>query len=132
MYETCKLFFQEFIIKPVVNSASKGHIRKAQAKLFLITCYYTLVGVVAITSYTLFFTMSRGTGSEAFQAYFMCQSSGVQADLDCGQPPSTPFHTLASVSIILGGLMPGVILIFTANCSCFKKCCQWLRENHEI
>ena len=112
------------MIKPLVNSASiKGRIRKAQAKLFLIKCYYTLFGVVVITSYTSLLTMSR-RGSESFQTYFMCQSSGVQTDMDCGQPPNIAFHTLASVSIILSGLMPGVVLIFTAKCACFKKCRQ--------
>lgn len=114
---------QEFMIKPVANSASKGRIRKAQAKLFLIKCYYTLFGVVVITTYTLLFTMSRRS-TESFRTYFMCQSSGVQTDLDCGQPSNIAFHTLASVSNILGGLMPGVILIFTAKCTCFKKCRQ--------
>ena len=97
------------MIKPVVNGASKGHIQRAQAKLFLIMCYYTLFGVIVITSYTLLFSISR-RGTYSFQS-----------DLDCGQPPDI---TLASVSIILGGLMPDVILIFTMKCSCFKKCCQ--------
>ena len=113
------------MIKPVGDSASKGHvhIRKAQAKLFLIRCYYTLFGVFTITSYTLLLVMNR-RGSESFQTYFMCQGSGVHTNLDCGQPPNIAFHTLASVSNILGGLMPSVILIFTAKCTCFKKCRQ--------
>ena len=115
---------QEFMIEPKVKGVPRGRIQKAQAKLFLVMCYYTLAGAVIITwsSYTSFLTVTR-SNSESFQTYFMCQSTGVQTDLDCGQPPSNNiFHTLASVSISLTALMPAIILIFTANCTCLRKC----------
>ena len=112
---------QEFMIEPRVKGVPRGRIQKAQAKLFLIMCYYTLAGAVMITwsSYTSFPTVTRSK-SESFQMYFMCQSTGVQTDLDCGQPPSN--NMLASVSISLIALMPAIILIFTTNCTCLRKC----------
>ena len=33
---------QEFMIEPKVKGVPRGRIQKAQAKLFLVMCYYTL------------------------------------------------------------------------------------------
>lgn len=106
--------------KPMVKGVHRRHVQKAQAKLLLIMCYYTLIGMIAITGYTFLITTNRKS-SESFQAYFICQSVGVQADLDCGQPPEVKVHALAPVSVILIALVPSITLMFTANCTCLKK-----------
>ena len=106
------------------NEHPKNHIRKAEVKILSIVCYYVLIVVVALTTYTYFIT-TDDESSEAFQAYFMCHSVGIQPDRDCGDPPDVRlrvFYAFTSVSAILQGLLPLVILIFIINCSCDKRC----------
>ena len=106
------------------NKHPKNHIKKAEVKILSIMCYYVLIVVVALTNYTYFIATDDET-LEAFQAYFMCQSVGIQPDRDCGDPPDVRlrvFYTLTSVSAILLGLLPLVILIFIIKCSCDKRC----------
>lgn len=73
-----------------------------------------------MTSYTFFITSNERI-LESYQTYFLCQSIGVQPDIDCGEPPKSTFHTLASVPAISLGLLPGVILTFTVKCTCTGK-----------
>lgn len=115
--------------KPMVKGVHRRHIQKAQAKLLLMMCYYTLIGMIAITGYTFLITTNRKS-SESFQTYFiLCQSAGVQVDLDCGQPPEVKVHALTPVSMILIALVPSITLMFTANCTCLKK---HRRSPHQI
>ena len=111
------------------NRPPKSHIGKAEAKISFIVCYYVLMGTVALTTYTYFITTANDT-SEALQAYFTCQSIGIQPDRDCGDPPDVrlqAFYTLAAVAAILPGLLPLVILIFIVNCTCDKRGPQSVR-----
>ena len=92
-------------------------------------CYYVLIVVLALTTYTLSFT----TDGEIFQTYFACLSAGLQLDRDCGQSPevrSQEFSTLASVTRIAVALLPGIIIIFTMNCTCKGKCCKSVKDQH--
>ena len=82
-------------------------------------CYYVIIGVVFMTGYTFFITNNRQT-LESFNSYFSCHSVGVQLGMDCGQPPEDLFLTLTSVSAILIGLLPGIVLIYSADYTCCR------------
>ena len=121
----CEKFFvifnlQEFTINRGLNGRPKKQIQNAQAKILMIMCCYIIMGVLTMTSYTFFVTTNDRT-LESYQTYFLCHSIGVHPDIDCGEPPESIFHTLASVSAILLGLLPTVILIFTVKCTCTGK-----------
>ena len=106
-------------MKKVSNNSSKpkNQIRRAQAKILLIMIYYILYGVLVITTYTTAIT-SSDTALEAFENYFSCQSVGVSFDRDCGPPPENLHRRLVVPSILLVRMMPIVILVFTAKCTC--------------
>lgn len=78
-------------------------------------CYYVIIGVVLMTGYTFFITNNDRT-LESFKSYFSCHSVGVQLGIDCGEPPEDLFLILTSVSAILIGLFPVIILIYSADC----------------
>ena len=68
-----------------------------------------------MTGYTFFITNNQQT-LESFNSYFSCHSVGVQLGIDCGQPPEDLFLILTSVSAIIIGLFPVIILIYSADC----------------
>ena len=76
-----------------------------------------------MTGYTFFITNNHRT-LESFSSYFSCHSDGVQLGIDCGEPPEDLFLTLTSVSAILIGLLPGIVLIYSANCTCWRTYCS--------
>ena len=89
-------------------------------------CYYVTVGVVTLTGNTIFIANDNVT-IEAFRIYFLCQRDGVQAHVDCGQPPGLANHTLALLSLLLTALLPCVILLFVVKCACTRK--QYKAQN---
>ena len=99
------------------SSKPKNQIRRAQVKILFIMIYYILYGVLTVTSYTTTIT-SVDTASESLEDYFSCQGVGVHIDRDCGPPPKNAQLVLIVLSILLVRLMPVVILVFTANCTC--------------
>ena len=115
---------QEFVLKSFQgNKPRQIHIGIAEAKVFMIVCYYVILGSVGLSTYTYFITTDDDT-AEAFQHYFMCQSVGVVPGLDCGDLPNVrlqEFGKLASVAATLIGLSPLVSLIFVVRLSCSRK-----------
>ena len=98
----------------------KGHITKAEIKIFVIMCYYVVLGILTLSAYSYYLT----TDDKEFQSYFACQSIGIQPDRDCGDAPDVQlqkFTVVSAVSYILQSLLPLVFIIFITNCNCCSK-----------
>lgn len=120
------LFFQEFVLKQfhLGFQRPKGHVTKAEIKILVIMCYYVVVDILTLSTYS-YYLATFGEIFQEFRSYFDCQSAGIQPDRDCGDAPDVQlqeFTVVSSMSYILQSLLPLVVLIFIANCSyCSKK-----------
>jgi uncharacterized membrane protein YesL len=102
-------------------------IVKAEAKILLIMCYYIVLGTLVLTVNT-YYQVSREAAAQTMASHFSCQSAGVQSGRDCGDLSSlyvAVFNVLSDLGIILIGLLPAVILMFTVACNCNNKHCKY-------
>ena len=111
--------------KFAVSSYTKDtHVKKkAKAKILFIMCYYILLGALVLTLFT-YLEAVGGTVYEAIEQHFTCQSAGLETGRDCGktlQEQLSPFKALSTLSTIVSGLLPSVILAFTVKCECKKR-----------
>ena len=111
---------QEFILKRFNPQSSNGQVTKAEIKIFVIMCYYVVMGTFTLSTYT--YSLAKdGDLVNVLQSYFVCHSLGVQPGKDCGEAPDIrlqEFSVVATVSFILQGLLPLVVFTFIVNCSC--------------
>ena len=126
---------QEFVLKKFCNrkqqfATSRGKqttpIVKAQAKILFIVCYYIMLGTLVLTVHT-YYQVAGEDNIQAVWLHFACQSAGIQSGRDCGDVPNVylaVFNALSDLGIILIGLLPAVVLIFTVKCNYNKKCCK--------
>ena len=97
---------------------------KAEAKILFIMCYYIILGTLVLTAHT-YFQVAGETATRAVYMHFACQSTGLQSDRDCGAVPSiylAAFNALSDLGIVLLGLLPVVVLMFTVKCNRNNKC----------
>ena len=102
---------------------SNGQVTKAEIKIFVIMCYYVVMGTFTLSTYTYRLATDSGLVN-VLQLYFACQSIGVQPDVDRGDPPDVQlqeFSVVATVSFVLQGLLPLIVFTFIVNCSCGGK-----------
>ena len=101
-------------------------IRKAEMKIFVIMCYYTLLGVILLSALA-FIHATVQENSIVIRNYFLCQSAGIQPDKDCGDKPEVldhrqMSHVLALTGRLLQCLLPIVILTFVIDWKCSRSC----------
>ena len=103
-------------------------IVKAEAKILLIMCYYTVLGTLVLTVNT-YYQVAGEAAAQALTSHFDCQSAGIQSGRDCGDLSNlyvAVFNALSDLGIILIGLLPAVVLIFTVSCNCCNnKHCKY-------
>ena len=127
---------QELILKKLLlKQKPMANIRKAEMKIFVIMCYYTLLGVLLLSALA-FNHATVGENSTVIRNYFSCQSAGIQPDKDCGDTPEVlahwqMSHVPAFVGRLLQCLLPIVILTFVIDwrCSCRCTCLKNKRLN---
>ena len=114
-----------------MKSKQAGLLKKAEAKIIFIMCYYILAGTLVLT----LFILSEATNDVEFQAieqFFVCQSTGLQSGKDCGDTPRVhlaAFNSLSALAIVLIGLLPAVVLAFTVKCECQQ---EMLKDKHTV
>ena len=119
------------------SGAGLSILKKAEAKILFIMCYYILLGTVVLTLFT--YLEESGENSEVFQAiekHFTCQSTGIQPGKDCGNSLRgflTAYSALSAISTILSGLLPVVVMAFTLKYTCTcksarKKCKRSIKD----
>ena len=102
---------------------SNSQVTKAEIKIFVIMCYYVVMGTFTLSTYAYSLAMDDGLVN-VLQLYFACQSIGIQPDRDCGDAPNIglqEFDVVATVSFVLQGLLPLVVFAFIVNCGCCSK-----------
>ena len=130
------LLLQEFVLKKLFDrkqdlvlqrgKQTTPSIGKAQAKILFIVCYYIAQGTIVLTLFTYYQVVGEAD-IQALTSHFACQSVGTQSGRDCGDLPNVHlelFNSLAAVGIVLTGLLPAVVLIFTVKYNCNNKCCK--------
>ena len=104
---------------------SNSQVTKAEIKIFVIMCYYVVMGTFTLSTYAYSLATRTDDGLvNVLQLYFACQSIGIQPDGDCGDAPNIGlqgFDVVATVSFVLQGLLPLVVFTFIVNCSCHSK-----------
>ena len=128
--------FQEFVLKKFFGGKRElalksgkqktPSIGKAQAKILFIVCYYIALGTIVLTLFT-YYQVAGEADIQAVTRHFACQSVGIQSGRDCGDVPNIHlelFDSLTALGIILTGLLPAVVLIFTVKCNCNNNCCK--------
>lgn len=109
-------------LSTTVKSENTG-LKKAEAKILFIMCYYILTGTLVLMIFT-YFEATSSVEFHAVEKYFVCQSTGLQSGKDCGDTPQihlTAFRSLSALAIILIGLLPVVVITFTVKCERHKQ-----------
>ena len=109
-------------LSTTVKSENTG-LKRAEAKILFIMCYYILTGALVLMLFT-YFEATSSMEFRAIEEYFICQSTGLQSGKDCGDTPQvhlTAFRSLSALSIILIGLLPIVVITFTVKCERQKQ-----------
>jgi uncharacterized membrane protein len=112
------LVLKKLSLSKSVKSKQTGLLKKAEAKILFIMCYYVLVGTLVLTLFT-YFEATKEAEFQIIETFFICQSSGLESDNDCGDTPQVHlagFDSLAALAIILIGLLPSVVIAFTLKC----------------
>jgi len=96
----------------------------AERKILIIFCYYVLLGVIALTSFTVF-TRNGALFGDAVADYWQCEITGVDPENSCDRLKDSfealTYPGLTSVSYILLGIFPAVNLIFAVNIKEIKQ-----------
>ena len=102
---------------------SKGpfKIDTAERKILIVFCYYVILGVIALTTFTINTKNSDRTTKEIVE-YFGCESLGPEEPCDRSGFEAQLHPVLDCLSYMLLGLFPAVNLIFAVN---VKELKQW-------
>jgi len=99
-------------------------IGAAERKILIILCYYVLLGVIALTAFTIF-TRNSTQFSDAIAEYWLCESTGVNPENTCDRLRESfqqlSYPGLSAVSYVLLGIFPAVNLIFAVNVKEIKQ-----------
>jgi uncharacterized membrane protein len=112
------LVLKKLSLSKSVKSKQTGLLKKAEAKILFIMCYYVLVGTLVLTLFT-YFEATKEAEFQVIETFFICQSSGLESGNDCGDTPQVHlagFDSLSALAIILIGLLPSVVIAFTLKC----------------
>ena len=99
-------------------------IGAAERKILIIFCYYVLLGVIALTSFTVA-TRNGTLFANAVADYWRCEIAGVDPENSCDRLRDSfeelTYPGLTSISYILLGIFPAVNLIFAVNIKELKQ-----------
>ena len=105
-------------------SKSPFKIDTAERKILIIFCYYVLLGVIALITFTLA-TRDNGRLLEEITGYFRCEFTGIDAQNPCDRSRYQALLNpeLNCISYILLGIFPVVNLVFAVNVEELKQWC---------
>ena len=90
----------------------------AERKSLIIFCYYVLLGVIALTGFTIS-TRNGAMFSDAVAEYWRCEIAGVNSENSCDRQRESfeqfTYPGLTAVSYVLISLFSAVNLIFAVN-----------------
>ena len=96
----------------------------AEHKILIILCYYVLLGVIALTAFTIFTRNSR-LSADSVAEYWQCEIAGVNPENSCDRLRDSfqqlSYPGLTAVTIVLLGLFPAVNLMYAVNIKEIKQ-----------
>ncbi|KAL5515466.1 hypothetical protein EMCRGX_G000636 [Ephydatia muelleri] len=115
------------------RSAKEGFVGTAEMKIFIVFCYYVLIGSAALAAFTLNATTSASFVKKINQ-YFACKANG-DSDM-CDDERSAyerfTYPEIGTASFILLGFLPAVNLVYVLSCDNLKRICifcnKWIRK----
>lgn len=106
-----------------MQSKSTFKLSTAEKKLFIVFCYYVVLGVIALTTFTLA-TRNEERLLDEIRDHFLCEAPGTGADCPTTEFKALSFPWLNAISYILLGLFPAINLIFAVNIKELKQFCS--------
>ncbi len=107
------------------ESKSAFRIGTAERKVLIVFCYYIVLAVVALTTFTLTTRNDEVTVKRIF-LYFVCEQKGHNPDDPCSRSDfeELTYPAWTTMSYILLGMFPIVNLIYAVNIQELKDFCQ--------
>ncbi len=109
--------------KLLLKQKPMASIGKAEMKIFVIMCYYMLLGIILLSAFT-YNHAAVEEGVIEFRTYFCCQSAGIQSGRDCGDSPEVHQQMLRGLLLVgrfLQCLFPIVVLTFVMDWKCNRS-----------
>lgn len=105
-----------------------------EKKILIISCYYVLLGVVALTAFTQTLKDNEALTRE-YEKYFLCESKGIDPDDTeaCDRSDFEQYQTpgLTASAYFLLGFFPVANLIYAVNVKELKQFfSQFSRDNY--
>ena len=113
------------------QSRSPLQMETAEKKILIIFCYYVILGVIALTTFTLG-TKNGQRVAEEIGLYFTCESLGTETNCDSERSSyqALLYPALNCLSYVLLGIFPAINLIFAVNATELKQWCGRARRFH--
>ena len=113
------------------QSKSPFKIDTAEKKILIIFCYYVILGVITLTTFTLATKNGQRFGEE-ITLYFTCESLGAEMNCDSQRSAYQALlnPALNCLSYILLGIFPAINLLFAVNTEELKQWCCRARRFH--
>ena len=106
------------------NSSRKSVIGPAEIKIFIVLCYYVIIGSVALAAFTLNATTSANFITKLYQ-YFACKANGDHNSCDAELTAYEMFTNpeIGTASLVLLGFLPAVNLVYVVSCDNLQRMC---------
>ena len=112
-----------FLHKRDVNNHNK--ISTAQRKILIVFVYYILLGVIALTAFTIATREERNSLPQLILRYFFCERHGVNSSCDRSTFEQRGRPELIAFSYLLIGLFPAINMLYVISIReasrCFRK-----------
>ena len=107
------------------DSKNRFKIGTAERKVLIVFCYYVILAVVALTTFTISTRNGDLTARRIFE-YFTCEQNGHDPDEPCSRSNFEELTNPAwtTLSYMLLGMFPIVNLIYAVNVEELKAFCQ--------
>lgn len=106
------------------QSGQRGIPRIAEIKIFIVLCYYIIIGSVCLAAFTLNATTADNFIIKLYQ-YFACKSSGDQNLCNLERSAYELFTNpeIGSAAFIVLGFLPAVNLVYVVSCENVRQIC---------
>ena len=102
------------------QSKNPFKVGTAERKLLIIFCYYVVLGVIALTTFTVT-TRNVELFTEELGQYFLCEAVGPEDPCDRSGFEELTHPELVAVSYVLLGIFPVFNVVFAVNVNELKQ-----------
>lgn len=123
------IFMQQHGLFRQNQSQSPFKIGAAERKLLIVFCYYVVLAVISLTSFTMSTRDASAIATHTLE-YFLCEQGGHNPETPCSRAAIDEMTdpVISTMSYILLGLFPIVNLVYALNVQELKEHCRWCRK----